>query len=77
MEYLFNKTNEILAEWILPEQKIMYFIADSGDNIKAAFQLFGKHLPCSAHKINSAVDDLFKIQNIKSYENDYGIHLFL
>ena len=76
-EYLFKKTNDILSEWKLPEQKILFFIADSGANIKAAFELFDKYLPCSAHKINSAVDDLFKIKNIKIYENAYGINFFL
>ena len=52
--------------------KILFFIADSGAYIKAALEQFDKHLPCSAHKINSAVDDLFKIKNIKSYETNYG-----
>ena len=54
----------------LSTDKILFFNADSGANIKAALEQFHKHLPCSAHKINSVVDDLFKIKVIKSYETN-------
>ena len=76
-DYIFEKTNEILTEWNLSVDKILFFIADSGANIKAAFEQFNKHLPCSAHKINSVVNDLFKIKIIKSYENSYGNNFYI
>ena len=75
-DYIYQKTNEILTEWNLSTDKILFFIADSGANIKAALEQFHKHLPCSAHKINSVVDDLFKIKVVKSYETTNGKTLF-
>ena len=55
---------------------MLYFVADSGANIKNAFEKFNdKHFPCSAHKINSCVEDIFKTKSIKRYVNSKGIFI--
>ena len=46
----------------------MAFVADSGSNMKCTMGLFNdqvEKIPCAAHKLNSAVNDLFKIKNIR------------
>ena len=72
--FLFEKLKEILNEWNISENIIKYFIADSGSNVKAALEKFGrdisKHIPCVAQKLNSCVSDMFKIKEIKNYINN-------
>ena len=60
---------------ILVKKKCYIFkLVDSGANIKCAFEKFNdKHFPCSAHKINSCVEDIFKTKTIKRYVNSKSI----
>ena len=48
------------------------FILCRRANIRAALFSLKKHFPCTAHKINLTVDDLFKLIVIKNYENKEG-----
>ncbi|CAF1096031.1 unnamed protein product [Brachionus calyciflorus] len=65
--YLSSSLIEVMVEWDTID-KTYAVISDSGSNIKLAVSLLNDEilkLPCSAHKINLCVSDLFKHKKIK------------
>ncbi|CAF0995662.1 unnamed protein product, partial [Brachionus calyciflorus] len=79
-EYLNIKLKETLEEWKVLD-RIFGIVSDSGSNMKSALTLFDTsvlRLPCAAHKLNSAVNDLFTIKIIANkFDAKLGVEYFV
>ena len=67
-DYLFNVLSNVIMEWKLNDH-VVNITNDSGANIAFAVQGLKAEiikLPCVNHRLNSTVNDLFKIASVKS-----------